>query len=246
VAAGFFLVVGLSQLVAGSLVSVSRYEIYVLALGLGVLMVVFAAEADALLRRLSSLAPIALSLFILVLGAGYALRTVDAVKGAHAMQAVSGTLRQFVIEEWRGPVAVSRYSWLSWRNPWPVEPVEFGPFADSAAEGRLGAAAVAARHDIRLAILDPNLEATVPSGWEKVAEIRFVGDNLLGYDFYAVRPERCAAILAMLERFQARLAGPVELRLSGGGTPQRNVASSGSAPGCPGQATTAALVGGTQ
>src|SRR6478752_2985424 len=71
-AAGFFALVGLAQLLAGSLVSVSRYEIYVLALALGALLVVWAEPIDAALRGLGPLGHAALCLSILALGAGYA------------------------------------------------------------------------------------------------------------------------------------------------------------------------------
>jgi hypothetical protein len=237
-AAGFFLVVGLAQMLAGSLVSVSRYEIYVLTLGLGALMVVFAAETDALLRRRAPFGPVALSLTILVVGAGYALRTVDAVKSAHAMQLVGGTVRQFLVEDWRAPVAVTRYGMLSWRNPWTTEPIEAPPRGgppgsrpgSAEADARQLAANVVARHNIRLAVLDPESAALAPEGWEKVAEFRLPHGDQLGFDLYAVNRESREAILAALERFRTRLAGPVQLRLPDD-TP-RQLACSGGTPGC--------------
>ena len=84
-AAGFFALVGLAQLLAGSLVSVSRYEIYVLALALGALLVVWAEPIDAALRAWGRWATPRSACPILALGAGYAFRTVDAVKAAWTM-----------------------------------------------------------------------------------------------------------------------------------------------------------------
>ena len=117
-AAGFFALVGFAQLLAGSLVSVSRYEIYVLALALGALLVVWAEPIDAALRGLGPLGHAALCLSILALGAGYAFRTVDAVKAAWTMHRLDDQAWRFVVEEWRGPIVATRYGRLNWRNPY--------------------------------------------------------------------------------------------------------------------------------
>jgi hypothetical protein len=214
IAAGFLAVVGLAQIFAGSLVSVSRYEIYVLALCLGTLMVVFAVETNTLLHHLSSLGRLGLCLSILVLGAGYAFRAVDAVKGARAMQLLDGTISRFLVEVWREPVAVSGFGRLTWRNPWgavPVQLSEFGTLLPEEVDRK--AQLLVAHYGIRLAVLDATSAAPVPNDWEKVAELRLPGGGPLGSNLYAVHAEDKAAITKALQRFWETLSTPAVLRL---------------------------------
>ncbi len=103
---GFFAVVALAQLTGGSLSSFSRYEIYVLALGVGALMVVFAAEADAFLARLRPASCAAFCLAVLLLFAGYALRTVDSISAAGNSHDQQYQLLRYVTEFYRRPVAI--------------------------------------------------------------------------------------------------------------------------------------------
>ena len=51
-AALLFACAGLAHVLAGSLVSISRYEIYVILLGLGTMLVVFDRPAEALFSRM--------------------------------------------------------------------------------------------------------------------------------------------------------------------------------------------------
>lgn len=200
-----FAAAGLAHVLAGSLASVSRYEIYILGLGLGALLVAFDCPVDALCGRLGPVAAAALCASFLIGGAGYALRSVDAVKAAEALHATDDQMARFVTEYWRGPVMVTRWGRINWRNPWPVAAMPT-PSRNVPDDVQIRQAEEEAeRRGIGLALLYDGGGTVEPPFWEPVARLAArrlgAGDTNFGITLYAVTPEAVPRIRAALAAF---------------------------------------------
>ena len=103
VVVGFCVLVGVAQLVGGSLNSFSRYEIYVLVLGLAGLMVLHGPALDGWLARLRPGRAVLVCLAALLLFAGYVLRTADAVPAAGNVADQQRTMQRFVTRNGGSP-----------------------------------------------------------------------------------------------------------------------------------------------
>ena len=212
-----FACAGLGHVLAGSLVSISRYEIYILALGLGAMLVVFDRPAEALLSRLGPVTCAAVCLSFLVGGAGYALRSIDAVKAAQALHATDDQMARFVTEYWRGPVLVTRWGRINWRNPYHVAamppPSKSVPEAVQVAE----AEAEATRHGIGLALLYDGVGTVEPPAWLPVAKLAArrigAGDTNFGVTLYAVSEADVPRIQAALHDFASTVPRVTVLKM---------------------------------
>ena len=214
-AAGFFAVVALAQLTGGSLVSFSRYEIYVLALGVGTLLVVFAEEADVFVMRLRPISCAAFCLAALVLFAGYAFRSIDTLSAAGNNHDQQYQMLRFARDFYRGPVAVDHPGRINFRNPYYVldlSNLSSDSGREAAAEGRAEAwmDAEVRRHDIgAVLILDNDYSAQPPASWRAVARLvlrnNVVGAGSAAVIFYAVSDEDAPPILDALRRLEPTL-----------------------------------------
>lgn len=220
VVVGFCLLVGLAQLVGGSLNSFSRYEIYVLVLGLAGLMVLHGPALDGWLARLRPGRAVLACLAALVLFGGYALRTVDAVPAAGNVADQQRSMHQFVTQEWRLPFATNHPGWVNWRNPhYMLDLSGLGSF--EARQGALSAdpdwaGKLVGRHGVALAMLYDNaIPRTVPGDWQPLARLTLrnrvvtaVGPSIT---FYATKPDAVAAVRDALLRFRPNLPNGVVL-----------------------------------
>ena len=222
VVVGFCLLVGLAQLVGGSLNSFSRYEIYVLVLGLAGLMVLHGPALDAMLARLRPGRAVLACLAALCLFAGYVLRTADAVPAAGNVADQQRTMHQFITQEWRQPFATNHPGWVNWRNPSYMLDLS-GLGSLEARQGAQSADAdwadkLALRHGVALAMLYDNaIPRTPPAAWQPVARLTLrtrvvtaVGPSIT---FYAIRPEAAAAVHDALDRFAPSLPAGVRLTM---------------------------------
>jgi hypothetical protein len=214
-AAAFFAVIALAQLTGGSLISFSRYEIYVLALGVGALLVVFPAPVDAFLAQMRPLGCAAFCLAVMVLFAGYALRTLDTLAAAGNSHDQQFQLLRFARDFYRGPVAVDHPGRINFRNPFYVLDLShLGSEAgrEAAAAGRMAAwrDAELRRHGIGVVLLHQG-EHSAPAAatWQPVARLelrnRVVGAGSAAVVFHAIRPEDAPPVLDALRRLEPTL-----------------------------------------
>jgi hypothetical protein len=200
-----FTCAGLAHVLAGSLVSISRYEIYVILLGLGTMMVVFDRPAEALFSRMGAWTCAAVCASFLLGGAGYALRSIDAVKSAQALHATDDQIARFVTEYWREPVMVTRWGRINWRNPNVVAPMPAPSRAIPDAVQIAEAEAEAARRGIGLALLYDGGGTVEPPAWRPVARLAArrigAGDTNYGITLYAVTEADVPRIQAALRDF---------------------------------------------
>ena len=204
-AALLFACAGLAHVLAGSLVSVSRYEIYVILLGLGTMLVVFDRPAETLFGRMGAWTCAAICASFLLGGAGYTLRSIDAVKSAQALHATDDQIARFVTEYWRGPVMVTRWGRINWRNPYVVAPMPPPSLAIPEAVQIARAEAEAARRGIGLALLFDGGGVVEPPAWRPVARLAArrigAGDTNYGITLYAVTEADVPRIRAALRDF---------------------------------------------
>jgi hypothetical protein len=204
-AAVLFACAGLAHVLAGSLVSISRYEIYVILLGLGAMLVVFDRPAEALFGRMGPWACAAVCASFLIGGAGYGLRSIDAVKSAQALHATDNQIARFVTEYWRGPVMVTRWGRINWRNPYVVAPMPPPTRAVPEAVQIAQAEAEAERRGIGLALLYDGGGTVEPPAWRPVARLAArrigAGDTNYGITLYAVTADDVPRIQAALRDF---------------------------------------------
>ncbi|WP_380066458.1 hypothetical protein [Dankookia sp. GCM10030260] len=196
---------GFAHLLAGSLVSISRYEIYVIFLGLGAMLVVFDRPAEALFSRLGPWACAAVCASFLIGGAGYTLRSIDAVKSAQALHATDDQMARFVTEYWRGPVMVTRWGRINWHNPYVVAPMPAPSRAIPESVQIAQAEAEAARRGIGLALLFDGGGTVEPPSWRPVARLAArrigAGETNFGITLYAVTEADVPRIQAALRDF---------------------------------------------
>ncbi|WP_431268605.1 hypothetical protein [Dankookia sp. P2] len=204
-AAMLFACAGLAHVLAGSLVSISRYEVYVVVLGLGAMLVVFDRPAATLFGRMGAWTCAAVCASFLLGGAGYALRSIDAVKSAQALHATDDQMARFVTEYWRGPVMVTRWGRINWRNPNVVAPMPPPSVAIPEAVQIAQAEAEAARRGIGLALLYDGGGTVEPPAWHPVARLAArrigAGETNSGITLYAVTGDDVPRIQAALRDF---------------------------------------------
>lgn len=213
-AVGFFAVVALAQLTAGSLSSFSRYEIYVLALGIAVFLVAYTPEVNGFLRRISAFRCTALCLSLLFVFSGYVFRTIDSVSASGNVHDQQYQLHRFVVEHWRRPFAANHPGWVNYRTPYYM--LELSGLGSEAARHANADAAglgwmdeLARRHDVGLAMLFNDTNPQVPAGWQPVARLRLrqrvVSAAAPVVTFYATRPGEAETILAGLRQMAPTL-----------------------------------------
>jgi hypothetical protein len=218
---GFCLLVGLAQLAGGSLSSFSRYEIYVLVLGLAGLMVLHAPAIDAWLARLTPLRALLASAAALFIFAGYGLRTMDAVAATGNVNDQQRQMRRFVTEEWHQPFATNHPGWVNWRNPnYMLDLSGLGSY--DAWRARLGgdpawADRLLRQHGIGLAMLYDNSPPRPQPDWQPVGRLQLRGRLVTAVGpsvtFYATRPEAVPQLRAALAHFAPTLPRGASLTL---------------------------------
>ncbi len=223
VVVGFCGLICVAQLAGGSLNSFSRYEIYVLVLGLAGLMVLHAPAVEGWLARLRPAGAVLGCAAVLLLGAGYVIRTADAVPAAGNVLDQQRTMRLFVLREWRQPFATNHPGLVNWRNPYPM--LELSGLGSYAA--RLGAQGgdpdwadkLARRQGVALAMLYDNaIPLAPPAAWQPVARLVLRGRVVTAVGpsitFYATRPEAVEELRAALARFAPEVPAGARLELA--------------------------------
>jgi hypothetical protein len=138
-------------------------------------------------------------------GAGYALRSIDAVKAAQALHATDDQMARFVTEYWRGPVIVTRWGRINWRNPYAVAPMPPPSRIIPEAAQIAQAEAEVAQRGIGLALLFDGGGVVEPPTWRKVARLAArrlgAGDTNFGITLYAVTEADIPRIRDALREF---------------------------------------------
>jgi hypothetical protein len=207
--------------------SFARYEIYALAGALAGLALLWRLPAGRLLPWLKPGQLFYAAAALLLLGLPYVRTTVAVPFAARGIAEQQAEMRRFVVDYWKGDVAVNDLGLMSYRNPYYVLDL-WGLGSEAARKVRLQAEGtdgldwmgrLAREKGIGLAVVYdswfPGLGRHPPEGWRRLAVLRMAHSPVTNGDsavaFYGTDPARYAAILAALNAFQPTLgssAGP--------------------------------------
>jgi hypothetical protein len=203
---------------AGAFGWFSRYEIYILALALGALAVLY---GDLLVRWLTGgwrgfAAGLAVWLGV---QAAYAKTTFLTPYSSEAIYLEQYQMHRFAQDFWRAPVAVNDLGWVSYGNSDYVLDL-FGLGSEAARLGRLHAGRdpswmerLVQQHHVDVAMIFPEWFRVLPPGWTPVATL---SPNVANGVFeavlpttpvtiYATSPQAVANVKASLARFAPTL-----------------------------------------
>jgi len=222
-AAGFFILIASAQLLAGSLASAGRYEVYLFSLGACTLMVCYRQRVAAFVETMRLPGCIGVCLTALALFAGYAIRNIEDIPASHTVYAGSLQIRRFVVDDYRRAFAVTRPGLVKFHDPYYM--LDLSGLASAAVQNALTRDPggdtgwmddLVRGRGIDLAILYTDTETRPPAPWTPLAELRASNRSLATRGsiatFYAVRPDDAARILACLHRFGHSLPGSTHLR----------------------------------
>jgi len=224
VVASFAALVSIAHLTGGSLNSYSRYEIYVMALDLCALAVVYREPLNAWLRTATFPAHIIVAVMLVFIFSGYARRTLVTPASATNVYDQSYQLRRFVVQFYHHSVAVNHLGLINYRNPEYVldlsgrgsEPARRA-IATRQPGNWIERLTEASKHDVDLAIIYPNLGPPLPPFWHEVARMDVSGrpHTLPGNTvvFYAREKDEIATIVDYLHRFAPTLPPSVLLTI---------------------------------
>ena len=215
-AAGFFILIAAAQLLAGSLQSSGRYEVYLFALGACSLMVCYRVRVAAFVETMRWGGCIGVCLSALALFAGYTIRTVEDVRASQTVHVGSWQLRRFIVEDYKRAFAITRPGLVKFDDPYAMldlsglasvqaqQALRIHARGDSAWMDRL-----ARQHGIGLAIFYTDTNTIAPKTWTPLAELR-TANRAIGIDgsiatFYAVTPADAQPILKSLHSLQQQL-----------------------------------------
>jgi hypothetical protein len=220
--AAFAALVAMAHLAGGSLSSFSRYEIYVMMLGICGLAVVYREVLNDWLRSATFLGHIIVAAMLIFVFSGYARRTLVTPGAAANIYEQQFQMRRFVTQFYQGPVAVNHLGAINYRNPEYV--LDLGgtgleSVRRAIAEHKSGAwmEKLVADHGIGLAIMYPTLEPPTPPSWRPVAELGLSGRSHSAagevVTFYATREQQVPVIEEKLRQFAPTLPPGVPLTI---------------------------------
>ena len=222
-AAGFFILIAAAQLLAGSLQSAGRYEVYLFALGACTLMVCYRSRVAGFVDRMRLAGCIGVCLTALALFAGYAIRSLDDIAASQTLYAGSWQIRRLIVEDYRHGFAITRPGLVKFRDPYPM--LDLSGLASVAVQHAIATHqpgdtawmdTLVRSHAIGLAIFYTDTDTTPPPQWTALAELR-TSNHALGINgslatFYAVTPADTQPILDSLHIWQKQLTANSTLR----------------------------------
>jgi hypothetical protein len=221
--AGFFILIAAAQLLAGSLQSAGRYEVYLFSLGACSLMVCYRDRVAAFVDTMRTGSCIGVCLTAFALFAGYAIRTIDDVSASQTLYLGSFQIRRFITDDYRHPFAITRPGLVKFHDPYAM--LDLSGLASAQVQKAITSHQPADtgwmdrlvhQHGIGLAILYTDTKTTPPANWTPLAELRTT-NPALGIDgsiatFYAVTPADAPDILKSLQTFQTQIPAKNTLR----------------------------------
>jgi hypothetical protein len=218
----FLTIVSFAQLIGGKLGWVPpRYEAYVLAVNLCGLAVIYRGHVAAWCAKATWPRVSLLAMALLLPFAGYASQTM--VAPSHARKEFLGPyqLHRFATEFYRRPVAIDQLGYVNVDNPNYVLDLS-GLASETVRRYRASDVPVEwmdslmEAHDVGLAIIQKNVDPSVPAGWTPVGELSVAGsppDD--AFVFYARSPANVTAIRDALARFESTLPRGSSIRYPG-------------------------------
>ncbi len=205
----------------GSFGGFGRYEIYVLA---SVVALLIYGLRRPLRRLVTARGPavglLAAGAVLLPTFSGYAAITYLTPQAAHNIHQQHDQVHRFVTEHYRRPVAVNDLGRVSFRNPDPVLDL-WGLCSREVRRARLDRdpgwpAAFVEREGVELAMIyDSWFDRRVPPTWRRIARLELLGQRITPgsatVSFYLTRPGPAGDVLEHLRRFRSALPADTAL-----------------------------------
>jgi hypothetical protein len=218
---GFMAFVTIAQIAGGKLGWVPpRYEAYVLALNICGVAVIYREKVNAWCERATWPRVSAICLALLLFFAGYVVQFLAIPALARKEYLGSYQLHQFVTEFYRRPVAVNQLGYVNYLNPYYVLDLsglgsEASRQAHAAGDTPDWMTDFLASHNVDLAIVDTEIDVSVPGSWIRVGEL-YPGDSPFDpanrhFAFYARSAEGVGPAEEALARFARTLPPNVHL-----------------------------------
>lgn len=221
-AAGFFILIAAAQLLAGSLQSAGRYEVYLFALGACSLMVCYRERVAEFVETMRLGGCIGVCLTALALFAGYAIRTIDDIPASQTLYVGSFQLRRFITDDYQHAFAITRPGLVKFHNPHFM--LDLSGLASAQVQKALTTHPagdtewmdrIVRQHGIGLVIIYADTETKPPVEWTPLATLQATNPSLGSggniATFYAVRPENIPLITTALKQFKPTL--PISAKL---------------------------------
>lgn len=221
--AGCFSFAALLHLLVGRFGWFGRYEIYIWAASLAGLIYLYRAQLAGLFERLGQARAAVTLATVVVLGCStYLMPTMQTPAAARDTYLQQYQMSRFVADYYRGPVAVNDIGWVAFGGDTYVLDL-YGLASAEALRMRLSRsdpqwmADLAASRGAGLAMIYDRWFPRLPSGWQRVAELRLPGPPVAAADrtvaFYITSPAYEPAIRSALARFAADLPADASLHL---------------------------------
>jgi hypothetical protein len=190
-----------------------RYEIYLMAMTIPAVIVLWHAHLDAFIRRARFRFILLAGGAILCLGIFYLRGTVLGPLGSRSIYEEQYQMHRFATDFYRRPVAVNDLGWVSYRNPNYVLDL-WGLGSEDARIARLVTHRpgwmdqLTHRHNVGLAMIYPSwFSGEIPASWHQIATLRNAHSTVTALSsdvaVYATAPEAEADALTALHRFAA-------------------------------------------
>lgn len=207
----FCVIVSAAQLAAGSLQShSSRYEAYVLALEVCTILICYQERLAAFFQHASARLRSAACLALLILGAGYAIHTIDIVRSTQVVYEGPYQIRRFVLDYYKQPIASTHPGVINYRNPYYVLDLsgQISKTARLAITSRADAQwmdALMREHGVGLALLHGDDELSAPPQWLPIGKLETRHASIFREPsvatFFAINPGDKEKIGAQLKDF---------------------------------------------
>lgn len=207
--------VGFAHLALGAYTWLARYEIYAILILLFGLVAIHAERLRPVIARADAWQVTWISFGILILLIRLVVMTPATVTGAQNIYQQQYQMHRFVTEVWQAPVAVNDLGWVSFENDHHVLDL-FGLGSDKARKAHIANPqsgewmdALAAQHDVRLAMIYPAWLGHIPCSWVRLGELRLgtraVSVPMDHVTFYAIKRDDAAAIADKVRGFAMSL-----------------------------------------
>ena len=188
-----------------------RYEVYVLAVAVTGVIVLWHSEMDNFVRRARPRSVYLVGAGILVLGVFYLRGTMLSPFGARSIYEEQYQMHRFAVDFYRRPVAVNDLGWVSYRNPNYVLDL-WGLGSETARKARMTTHGqgwmdeLTRSHAVGLAMIYPMwFRNEVPPSWHRIAVLHSahpaVTAALNEVSVYATSPGAEGDALAALQQF---------------------------------------------
>jgi hypothetical protein len=202
----------------------ARYEAYIWATSLTVLLYLYRNEVNRLYQTpFSARALLFTSLFLLVSCYSYLSATLTTPLAANNIYQQQYQMHRFVTGWYRAPVAVNDLGWVSFRNDQYVLDL-FGLASQEAFHLRLTQTnsdwmtKMAQQHNVKLAMLYPIWFGNLPAGWIPLGELHLGRKNITAAQssvtFYALDQGTATQVQPLLRDFQQTLPSDVTFVLA--------------------------------